>query len=386
MAVQTLRAQLSRSDVERLVNQTDPEARALAARKVCARIASDGLSDAEREMGDQILRLLARDAADLVRRALAVTLQRSTHLPRDVARRLAADVDSIAIPVIAGSPMLEDTDLIEIIRTSDAARQVAVASRDTVSAFVVDEIVAVGVAEAVGTAASNDGAQFTPSSFSRTLERFEDDPSVLERFVDRTSLPPEFTEKLISHISDTVIDRLTSRHALPPQLAVELAEASRERATIDLVDQGGLAEDPRRFVQQMQMNGRLTPSFLLRTLFRGHMSLFEHCIAELASIDHQKAWLLIHDAGPLGLSAAFKQAGMPERILPAVRAAISAWHSLEVGDAGARDIVRFRKLLAERIFTQFQGAPVAELEYVMDRLDADQASITQNGDRVAAAV
>ncbi len=386
MTVQTLRARLSHTDIERLVNQSDPEARALAARKVCARIAVDGLSDKERAMGDQILRILSEDAADLVRRALSVTLQRSTHLPHDVAVKLAADVESIAIPIIAGSPVLDDADLVEIIQTAESARQIAVAGRESLSSMVVDEIVAIAEPEAVGVAAANDGAEFTPATFNRAVDRFAEDPDVLERFVDRSILPPEFTEKLISHISDTVIDRLAARHALPPQLAVELAEASRERATIDLVDQGGLAPDPRRFVQQMQMNGRLTPSFLLRTLFRGHMSLFEHCIAELASIDHSKAWLLIHDAGPLGLSAAFKQAGMPDRILPAVRAAISAWHSLEVGSGGGRDIARFRKLLAERIFTQFQGAPIAELDYVLDRMDVDQAAIKQNGDRIATAV
>jgi uncharacterized protein (DUF2336 family) len=386
MTVQTLRARLSYSDVERLVNQTDPEARALAARKVCARLAADGLSQAEREMGDQILRILSRDAAELVRRALSVTLQRSQHLPHDVAKHLARDIDSIAIPIIAGSPMLDDEDLIEIVRNTDANRQVAVASRENVSEIVVDEIVAVGAREAVGTAAANDGAQFSQSSFNKTLERFSGDSAVLERFIDRSALPPEFTEKLISHISDTMIERLVSRHALPPQMAVELAEASRERATIDLVDQGGLADDPRRFVQQMQMNGRLTPSFLLRSLFRGHMGLFEHAVAELAGIDHSKAWLLIHDAGPLGLEAAMRQAGMPERIVPAVRAGIAAWHSLEVGAGGARDVALFRKRLTERIFTQFQGAPVRELEYCLDRLEADQVAINKNGDRIAAAV
>jgi uncharacterized protein (DUF2336 family) len=386
MSVQTLRARLSRTDIERLVNQSDPEARALAARKVCARIAADGLSDAERTMGDQILRILSQDAADLVRRALSVTLQRSPHLPHDVAVKLAEDVESIAIPILAGSPVLEDADLVNIIRTADAARQTAVAGRDTVSAMVVDEIVAVGAPEAVGTAAANDGAEFTTDSFNKAVERFEDDPAVLERFVDRSTLPLEFTEKLISHISDTVIHRLASRHALPPQLAVELAEAARERATIDLVDQGGLAPDPRRFVQQMQMNARLTPSFILRSLFRGHMTLFEHCIAELASIDHSKAWLLIHDAGPLGLEAALRQAGMPDRILPAVRAAISAWHSLEIGPGGARDVARFRKHLTERIFTQFQGAPERELAYCLDRLDDDEAAASKAGGRIAAAV
>lgn len=383
MTVQTLRARLTRDDIARLSDQDNPEARALAARKVCAHFASDRLSDAERATASEIVRLLAEDAADLVRRALSVTLQRSAHLPPDVARKLAEDIDSIALPIIAASPVLDDEDLIAIVRCGDGRRQSAVAGRETVSETVVEHIVEVGVPEAVSVAAANDGAAFNPQAYARTFERFGSRPDILERFVDRAHLPLEITEKLIARISDAAITRMVNRHALPPQLAVELAEGARERATIDLVDQAGLSPEPRRFVQQLQMNGRLTPSLILRALFRGHMAFFEHCIAELADIDHAKAWLLIHDAGPLGLEAVFKRAGLPERVLPAVRAALSAWHSLELGDGGARDMVVFRRRLTERIFTQFQGAPEQELTYCLDRLDADEAAFRDHETRAA---
>lgn len=383
MTVQTLRARLTREDISRLADQRDPEARALAARKVCARFASDLLSEEERRTGAEIVRVLAEDAAELVRRAVSVTLQRSDHLPADVARKLAADIDSIALPVIAGSPVLGDEDLIEIVRGGDLRRQTAVAGRAEVSETVVGELVQIAAPEAVAVAAGNDGARFDPTCYARTFERFGDRADILERFVERSHLPLEVTEKLISRISDAAMTRLVTRHALPPQLAVELAEGARERATVDLVDQAGLSPDPRRFVQQLQLNGRLTPSLILRALFRGHMAFFEHCIAELAEIDHAKAWLLIHDAGPLGLEAVFKRAGLPARMLPAVRAALSAWHSLEIGDGGARDVAVFRRRLTERIFTQFQGAPERELAYCLDRLDADEAALREAEVRAA---
>lgn len=371
MAVQTLRARLNHADIDRLVNQGDAEARALAARKFCARYAETDLDAREREVGAEVLRILSRDAAELVRRALAVTLQRSPHLPADVARRMIEDVDSIAVPVIAGSPVLEDADLIKLAAEAPANRQTALASRSTLSEAVVETLVEHGAPQAVRTAAANDGAAFSAKAYANCFTRFEGDAAVLEGFIDRRSLPLEVTERLVAHISDTAIQRLVHRHALPPQLAVELAEGARERATVDLVDQAGLSDDPRRFAQQLQLNARLTPSLILRSLFRGHMTFFEHCIAELAEIDHAKAWLLIHDAGPLGLEAVFKRAGLPERILPAVRAAIQAWHSLEQTGGDARETARFRKRLAERIFTQFQGAPESELNYVLDRLDMD---------------
>ncbi|MGY6533023.1 DUF2336 domain-containing protein [Glycocaulis sp.] len=371
MSVQALRARLTRDDVQRLAQAGDDEGRALAARKICSRISMPGLSEKEREAANAILSVLANDAAEIVRRAMSVTLARSVNLPRDIARKLAEDIDSIAVPVIAGSPSLTEEDLVEVVRSGAVVRQTAVAGRAEVPGKVVREIVMRAGDPAVQRVIANDGAHFDAGSYALSFERYRDRPDMLEGFVERASLPLEVTEKLINVISETAVERLISRHAIPAQLAVELAEATRERATVDLVDQAGLAPDPRRFVQQLQMNGRLTPSLILRALFRGHMTFFEHCLAELAGIPHAKAWLLIHDAGPLGLDALFERSGLPRRILPAVRAAISAYHSLELGDRGPEDIVRFRAALTQRIFTQFQGAPEADLEYCLARLETD---------------
>ena len=57
----------------------------------------------------------------------------------------------------------------------------------------------------------------------------------------------------------------------------------------------------------------LTPSLLLRTLARGQMALFVHAMAELTATPHARAWLMIHDAGPLGLRAIYDRAGLPRR-------------------------------------------------------------------------
>lgn len=375
MSVKALRARLTREDVARLASAADDEGRALAARKICARISMPGMTETERTAANAILEVLASDAAEIVRRALSVTLARSPNLPRDVALKLAADIDSIAVPIIAGSPSLTEDDLTEIVRSGAVIRQLAIAGRAEVPGKVVRELVMRGADPAVQRVIANDGAHFDAGSYALTFQRYHDRPGMLEHLVDRASLPMEVTEKLINLISEEAVERLVSRHALPPQLAVELAEATRERATVDLVEQAGLSPDPRRFVQQLQMNGRLTPSLILRALFRGHMSFFEHCMAELAGVPHAKAWLLIHDAGPLGLDAIFERSGLPRRILPAVRASVAAYHSLELGAQGTEDIVRFRAALTQRIFTQFQGAPEADLEYCMARLEDDMRAL-----------
>src|SRR3954465_8418197 len=95
----TTRAVLSEADIRMLVRGATEDERAAAAHKLCRRIDA-GLDESERKAAAEVLRLMAADATELVRRALAVTLKASPHLPRDVALKLAADVDSIAAPVL----------------------------------------------------------------------------------------------------------------------------------------------------------------------------------------------------------------------------------------------------------------------------------------------
>jgi uncharacterized protein (DUF2336 family) len=224
----------------------------------------------------------------------------------------------------------------------------------------------------MGIAAANDGAEFDEETFERTINRFAHSQTVMDSFVSRTALPIDVTEKIIARVSDDALQRLVRRHALPPQIAVDMAEEARERATVDLVDQAGVAPDMPKFIEQLQASGRLTPSLILRGLMRGHISFFEHAVAQLAGVAHSKAWLLIHDAGPLGLKAIFERTGLPPRILPAIRTAIETYHSIEMG-SGEEGRIAFRRRLVERSLTQFQGVPEEDLEYILARLDQDES-------------
>ena len=240
------------------------------------------------------------------------------------------------------------------------------------------EILDSGDEGAVSVAASNDGAEFDEAAYQRAFSEFCENSGVMDSFVARSHLPLSVTERLIAHVSDIALNRLVKTHALPPQLAVELSEGARERATLDLVDQAGLAHDPKHFVQQLRLNSRLTPSLILRALLRGHIAFVEHAFAELAGVTHSRAWLLVHDAGPLGLRAVYDRTGMPSRLYPAVRAALDVYHGMEIpqDDAGR---AHFRRVLAERAITRFQGIPEDDLDYVMSRFDDDMDALKATG-------
>ncbi len=115
MTVQTMRPALSENDLIRLVKGETSEDRATVAHRLCRRIATDVLSDDERVFADEIIQILAKDTAELVRRTLAVTMRNSPRLPHSVAVELAQDVESVALPLLENSPVFSDEDLIELV-------------------------------------------------------------------------------------------------------------------------------------------------------------------------------------------------------------------------------------------------------------------------------
>lgn len=364
----TTRAALTDADIRTLVKGETADARAAAAHKLCRRIDDQTLSPEDRAKAEDILRIMAADATELVRRALAVTLRDSPLVPRDVAMTLARDIESISLPILTYSPVFTDADLIEIVRIGGPLRQVAVASRPRLSERVTTTIVEHGVEKAVRAACANDNARFTERTLQAVVERFAKSEAVLSAVAYRASLPLSVTEKLIAVVGDSLRDHLINHHALPPELALEIATGSRERATIDLVDQAGRAPDVRAFARHLNQAGRLTASLLLRAVVQGHMNFFEWSLSELSGVPHHRTWLMVHDAGPLGLRAIYERAGLPARLFSAFRAAVDTYHVMEV-EGVEIDGLHFQQRLMQRFLTQPRAASREDMDYLLDKLD-----------------
>jgi uncharacterized protein (DUF2336 family) len=365
----TTRSALTEYDIRTLVKGATPDERAAAAHRICRSMEQAPLSQADRELAGEILRIMGADSAELVRRALAVTFKKSPLLPRDVALKLARDVESVALPVLSFSPAFTDDDLIEIVRLGGPVRQVAIAKRPKLSTRVADTLAAEGSERAVITACANDSAEFSEGGLSRVIERFDASERVLTTVAYRTTLPLAVTEKLITLVSEEVRERLINRYAISPETAMKLALDSAERASVDLVDQAGRAADMKSFVAHLHASGRLSASLLLRGLVHGHMTFFEWGIAELAGVPHHRTWLMIHDAGRLGLRAVYERAGMPARLYPAFRAAVDTFHSVEF-DGGGHDAARFQEKMLQRFLTQPTPAAREDVDYLLEKMDS----------------
>src|SRR5215510_2871618 len=151
---------LTTADVKRLITNPNGAVRAETAAKVAEAFELGALSDSERALAEQIFRIMVRDAEVKVRESLSSHLKSSANLPHDIAIKMAKDVEQVSLPVLEFSKVLSDTDLIDIVRSSSAEKQTAVARRAEVSGVVANALIDHGKSSGVVAAlAANKGAE-----------------------------------------------------------------------------------------------------------------------------------------------------------------------------------------------------------------------------------
>jgi uncharacterized protein (DUF2336 family) len=357
---------LTQADVARLLAEPVASVRAEVANKLAQEIDSALLSEAELQIAQDIVRLLARDVELAVRSSLSQSLRCAKHLPHDVALRLANDVEAVALPILTDSPVLTDADLIEVVRHGSSQKQEAIASRDGVSEQVADALVTQGSESAVATLMANARALIAAKSLGAAIDRFGDIDRVKTNMVHRATLPVTIAERLVALVSEQLQTWLVSHHELPISLATDLVLQSRERATLQF-SLGSSEQELEQLVRQMHYNQRLTPLLVLRALCLGDLPFFEMAMAVMAMVPVLNARVLIHDVGPNGLASLYEKAGMPPRLLPAVRVAVDVARGTEF-DGGERDRERYRARVLTRILTQFEDLPQEDLDYLVDKL------------------
>ena len=357
---------LSKEDVQRLLKEPSAAVRAEVAGKLALDIDNPVLTESETVMAHEVVRLMAKDIEASVRMALSQNLRRAARLPHDVALQLANDIESVALPILQDSEVLTDQDLINVIGKGSAQKQEAIAGRAIVSPTVSEAIITKAGESAVTRLMGNIGAQISEKSYDKAITRFEGSDAVKEAMVKRSVLPVTVAERLTTIVSEQLRSYLVSHHELSPSIAADLVLRSRERTIVEMAS-GSSEEEMEKLVEQMQTNGRLTPSIILRALCMGDVLFFETALAIRANIPLLNARILIHDGGQLGMKTLYERASMPPSMMPVVRAALDVVHETEM-DGEAHDIERYRARVIERVLTQFEDYCSDDFEYLLNKL------------------
>lgn len=359
---------LSVSDVARLLTNPSPENRAETVIKVGAEFAHGGMDDEAISLAREIFRIVVHDAEIRVRKALAESVKDNPLVPHDVAMTLAQDVAEVAIPILENSSVLDEKDLIEIVRNFDSDHQVAIAKREQVSTSISEALANTHNEDVVATLVANNGAKISEQTLTTVLDEFGDNEQINAPLVRRRSLPITIAERLVTLVSESLKEHIVTHHEISEDLASDLILESRERATVSLLGSNDQAGDVARLVDQLFENGRLTPTLVLRALCMGDMQFFAHAMSRRGNIPVANVYSLVDDSGRLGMKSLFENSGMPVGMLDLARVALNIITETEY-DGLENDRDRFRSRMIERVLTTFEsGINPENLDYFISKL------------------
>ncbi len=380
-----MRAHLTYLELQDLLADPGEDNRAYLATQVAGQIQDIDLSDNERQIANEILRTLAKDAAVLVRKALAESMKFSPDLPGDIAFELAKDVEDIALPLLESSSVFSDGDLIALVRGGSTEKQIAIAGRENVGELVSEALVDTGKNVVVAELVRNQSANIPELLMQRVVDEFGDDESINGPLAMRSDVSAAICERLVVLVSDEMCKRLIETGKVDQAKAKELLKESRERATVDLARNLGQGREIRKLVHQLKINDRLTPSVIVRAACTGEMRFFEEALAALTGVEYEKAWVLIHDKGTLGFKALFERSGLPQTLYLPCRIAVNVFNELEPEMEFDGDEEFGRKML-QMVLTQYEDLEGEDLEFLMTRLASESLAEGSAAPRLRAAV
>src|SRR4051812_31134761 len=180
---------LTQGDVSRLLAEPSPDVRAEIAEKVSLTLAEGNIAPEEIALAQDVVRILARDVEVRVRASVAQNLRHARTLPRDVALKLAHDIDTVALPILTESLVLTEQDLQQIILLGSGAKQQAIAGRPDLTEALSHTLITEGAPPAVATLMANSKASIAERSLNHAVTRFAGDDRVTTAMVYRQSLP-----------------------------------------------------------------------------------------------------------------------------------------------------------------------------------------------------
>ncbi len=287
------------------------------------------------------------------------------------------DVESVALPIIRYSSVLDEADLVAIARDGGTAKQIAVAQRDNLAEVVSDILVDTQKTAVISTLLANETSRIGEASYGKILENLGQDEKIQALMVERPALPAAIVARMVLRVSDGLRQRLIERFGLPEDMAEELTARARERALIESIGQATTIETMESLSKRLHDEGALTPVFMLRALCTGQLRLFTAAIAARVGVTLGNADELFRDGGQRGMMALYVHAGLPGVLLPAFRIALDIAREKESTGPRAWCDADTQRILSRLIVTYDHLAPghlesvLAQLGRIsMDRADA----------------
>lgn len=268
----------------------------------------DQLDEHERELMADILERLSHDVEMSVRAALANRLAGKTKAPAELINMLANDDIQVAYKILSTSPVLRDSDLVEVVRHRTMQHQLAVAIRRDLSEDVSAALVEAGNEDVIVTLLNNQDAQISSTVLEFLSEESKRIDAYQKPLVRRPDLPSQLAEKMYAWVSAAVRKYIVENFEVDVHDLDDDLSQSMEEAIVNKPDEGEAAAV--RLVDKLHESGDLSPEFVLKALRQGQIALFELSFAKLTSLRPVLMRRIIYEPGGEALGIACRAIGI----------------------------------------------------------------------------
>jgi uncharacterized protein (DUF2336 family) len=301
-----------------LAEDRDGEVRADLARKI-GRLLPDLPEDAAgkmRALTIETLERLARDQLPRVRAIVAEEIKALDCVPKNIVDMLARDIEEeVAAPILEYSPLLSDTDLIEIITSAQAHFTLtAIAQRKPLGANVSAAIAEALDVPAVTALLVNSSAQIREQTLEKIIEHGRHITEWHLPLVLRNDLSQRAVRRIAGFVSAALLDKLAARDGLDRETRSVLAKRVRIRIDEPADDIRDPGEQAQSDVALLHKEGRLDDAAVERAAESGKREFVIAALALLARAPGETVRRIVQSGTAKPAVALVWRAGLSMRV------------------------------------------------------------------------
>lgn len=301
-----------------LADDTVERVRIELAIKIARLMPGLGACESEHVIGLTIktLETLANDSAVKVRAILAEEIKHLNCIPQSVALALAKDLEaSVAVPVLEYSPLLSDTDLMEIIACGQVEEKLtAIARRKPLSKKLSDALFKSLDVPAIAALLVNPDSRIRKKTMDDIIAQAEHIDVWHLPLALRADLSARAIRRIAGFVGVALIELLSRRGGLDDATQAFLKQRLKEKLDHQASPEGQSAESAAREVAAAKAAGKLDEMFVDDAVFAGKRETVIHALAALAGAPVDTARKILSARGPKPMVALAWRAGISMRV------------------------------------------------------------------------
>lgn len=276
------------------------------------------LTDRERGLMFDILGHLVHETEMSVRRTVSACLAEIPDAPRDLIRLLANDDIEIAYPVLTNSGVLQDDDLIEVIRHRTQEHQLAVTIRSNITESVSDALVETGNENVIRSLLKNTDAKISRSTMEYLVEQSKRIDSFQEPILHRRDLDPELVRNMFTWVSSALRQYIVDDWDLDAGTVDSLLERATAREVQAAAYDARELSKSQQLTENLEGIGKMTPEMMLGVLREGEVALFIAMFTKFTALDETFVRRMLFEHGGNALAITCKAAGIGKAIFASI--------------------------------------------------------------------